>query len=52
MVSHDAKGFRFRFMGGPPSWEADGDRPSQETEILISPEGNSVLDVTYNGTPR
>ena len=46
-----AKGYRFRFMGGPPRWEADGDRPSQETEIQISPDGNSLLEVIYNRAP-
>jgi hypothetical protein len=52
VVSTNAKGYRFRFMGGPPRWEADGDRPSQETEIQISPDGNSVVEVIYNGAPR
>lgn len=52
LVAEDGAGFRFRFMGGPRSWQEEDITPSQETEILISPDGNSVVQVIHNGAPR
>lgn len=52
LVREDGSGYRFRFMGGPPDWERDNQRPTMETEILISADGRSVVEVDYNGAPR
>ncbi|MEB3321569.1 MAG: hypothetical protein VKI81_01975 [Synechococcaceae cyanobacterium] len=52
LVRRDAEGFLFRFLGGPPGWEQLGKPANRETEILISPDGRSVVEVRYNGAPR
>lgn len=52
LVRADAEGFLFRFYGGVPGWAQLGLPPSVETEILVAPDGRSVLNVLYNGVPR
>ena len=52
LVRRDAQGFLFRFLGGPPGWHVEQAPPSRETEVLIAPDGRSVLQVIYNGVPR
>jgi hypothetical protein len=52
LVSRDQSGFLFRFLGGAPGWQQLGLPPTTETEILIGPDGRSVVEVIYNGTPR
>ena len=45
-------GFLFVFEGGSPGWQEAGGQPTVETEILVSQDGASVVDVVYNGSPR
>jgi hypothetical protein len=52
LISRDANGLLFRFLGGPPGWQEQNQPPTLETEILISPDGRQVLNVLYNGKPR
>jgi hypothetical protein len=52
LVRADAEGFLFRFYGGVPGWAQLGLPPTVETEILVAPDGRSVLSVVYNGAPR
>ena len=52
MVEASAKGYRFNIPGGPPGWQALGQEPTLETELLISPDGNQLKQVIYNGSPR
>ena len=52
MVNASANGYRFNIPGGPPGWQPLGQQPTLETELLISPDGNAVKQVLYNGSPR
>ncbi|MFM7086026.1 MAG: hypothetical protein ACKOXO_03410 [Cyanobium sp.] len=52
LLRRDPQGFLFRFLGGPPGWQVQNSAPTSETEILVSPDGRSVLQVLYNGNPR
>jgi len=52
LVSSDANGYLFRFLGGAPGWQQLGLPPTTETEIRIAADGRSVLGVLYNGAPR
>jgi hypothetical protein len=52
LVTADQRGFLFRFLGGEPGWEQLGKPPTVETELLISADASSVLDVIYNGPIR
>lgn len=52
LVSRSSQGFTFRFLGGQPGWRQLGIPPTVETEILVSPDGRSVLEVIYNGPVR
>ncbi len=45
-------GFVFRFYGGGPGWQQLGLPPTVETELLVAPDGRSVLEVIYNGPVR
>ena len=45
-------GFLFVFEGGSPGWQEAGGQPTVETEILVSRDGASIVDVVYNGSPR
>jgi hypothetical protein len=46
------QGYFFRFLGGPPGWQQQGRSATVETAIQISPDGRSVVNVSYNGAPR
>lgn len=46
------QGYFFRFNGGAPGWQVNGQAPTTETEIQISPDGRQVVNVKYNGQPR
>lgn len=52
LKKRDENGFVFRFQGGPPGWEQLQLPASTETEIRVSKDGRSVLEVIYNGAPR
>jgi len=52
LVSSDADGFVYRFLGGPPGWESKGLPATTETEIRIAPDGRRVVAILYNGPPR
>jgi hypothetical protein len=52
LVRSGSDGLLFRFYGGPPGAEQLGQPPTVETEILIAPDGRSVVEVLYNGPPR
>lgn len=52
LVNSTPQGFFFRFAGGPPGWQVQGQPPNRETALQISPDGRMVLNVTYNGPPR
>lgn len=52
MVNAGPNGYLFNFLGGAPGWEVNKQAASVETRILISPDGSSVVNVEYNGTPR
>lgn len=52
LVRNDADGFVYRFLGGPPGWEAKGLPATTETEIRIAPDGRRVVAILYNGPPR
>ena len=45
-------GFLFVFGGGAPGWQEEGQPASVETEIRVSADGSSDIDVIYNGAPR
>lgn len=52
LVSDDASGYTFSFLGGQPGWPEDGSNPTTETELQIAPDGRSVTSILYNGSPR
>lgn len=52
LLNSTPQGFVFRFAGGPPGWQTEGRTPTLETQIQISPDGRTVLNVPYNGAPR
>lgn len=52
LLRSSPQGFLFRFNGGPPGWQQQGLAPNRQSELLISPDGRSVLNVVYNGPPR
>ena len=52
LVRVNRRGFLFRFLGGPPGWQVLNIPPTRETELLIAPDGRSVVRVIYNGVPR
>ncbi len=46
-------GFLFRFRGGAPGWQQQTPpEPSIETSVLVSRDGERILEVSYNGTIR
>jgi hypothetical protein len=51
-LKSDSDGFLFVFDGGSPGWQEAGGPSTVETEILVSKDGISVVDVIYNGAPR
>mgnify|MGYP001551294326 CR=1 FL=1 len=53
LLSKTNQGFLFRFKGGAPGWQqATPPDPSLETEVLVSPNGDQILGVPYNGPIR
>ena len=53
LVSADENGYRFSFKGGVPGWQQQSPPdPTVETEVLISIDGDEILDVPYNGPLR
>jgi hypothetical protein len=52
LLSREERGFVFRFQGGAPGWEQLQLPAVVETEILVSRDGRSVLELIYNGPPR
>ncbi len=52
LVSSGSEGMLFRFCGGLPGAEQLGQPPTVESEMLIAPDGRSVVEVIYNGPPR
>ena len=51
-MKNASDGFLFVFDGGSPGSQEAGGQPSVETEILVSRDRASVVDVVYNGSPR
>lgn len=50
LISSTDEGFLFRFRGGAPGWQQQiPPQPTLMTEVLISPDGDRILDVSYNG---
>ena len=45
-------GFTFLFLGGEPGWQELGVSPTVETEIRVSADGQSEIEVIYNASPR
>ena len=46
-------GFLFRFRGGAPGWQQQTPpEPTIETSVLVSRDGERILEVSYNGTIR
>ena len=43
LAQRDANGFEFQFQGGPPGWEALGLPPTVQSTVLISPDGQTVI---------
>lgn len=52
LVQNNSQGYRFRFLGGAPGWQETGTPATTLTEIQVSPDGRSVVNVNYNGAPR
>ena len=53
LASKTSEGFLFRFKGGAPGWEQQTPpRPSLETSVLVSKDGDRILEVPYNGPLR
>ncbi len=52
LINSNDQGFTFRFLGGSPGWEVYRQPATVETQILVAPSGQQVLQVQYNGSPR
>jgi hypothetical protein len=52
LISREGGSFVFRFSGGAPGWEQLKLAPVLETEIRISGDGRSVIQIIYNGFYR
>jgi|GEM_PF-719492 hypothetical protein len=52
LLRREERGFVFRFQGGAPGWEQLQLPPTTETEILVSRDGRTVVEVIYNGPRR
>ncbi|MDA7433256.1 hypothetical protein N8501_01160 [Synechococcus sp. AH-601-N10] len=47
------QGFQFRFQGGAPGWQQQTPpNPTIETSVLISRDGDRIVEVSYNETIR
>ena len=51
-MKDDASGYTFKFLGGVPGWPENGSDPTTETELQVAPDGRSVTNILYNGSPR
>lgn len=52
LVQNNDQGYFFSFLGGSPGWQEYGRPASTLTQIQVSPDGRSVVNVSYNGAPR
>lgn len=52
LVGRSEAGYTFRFLGGSPGWEQLQLPATVETELLISRDGRTVVQIIYNGLPR
>ena len=52
LISNDANGYVFRFLGGVPGWQEQNIAPTLQTEMRISTDGRTVLQTLYNGAPQ
>ncbi len=52
LIRSSSNGYTYRFLGGSPGWSQYGIQPTTETEIRISPDGRSLSQIIYNGSPR
>jgi hypothetical protein len=52
LVNRSPEGFLFRFLGGPPAWVERQQPATLETEVLIAPDGRSLVKLIFNGPPR
>ena len=52
LVQTNSDGYLYRFLGGAPGWQQLGLPATTETELLISPDGRTVVNLIYNGPPR
>jgi hypothetical protein len=52
LVQTNSDGYLYRFLGGAPGWQQLGLPATTETELLISPDGRTVVTLLYNGKPR
>ena len=53
LVSTTNEGFLFRFRGGSPGWQQlTPAKPTIETEVFVSRDGDRILAVPYNGPVR
>ena len=53
LESLNDSGFLFRFRGGAPGWQQQTPpEPTIETSVLVSRDGDRILEVSYNGTIR
>ena len=50
LISKSDQGYLFGFLGGPPGWQQQSPpRPTLETRVLVSQDGERILAVPYNG---
>jgi len=52
LIKNNSQGYRFRFLGGSPGWQAEGRPATRQTEIQVSADGRTITQVMYNGSPR
>jgi len=53
LESVSEQGFLFQFQGGAPGWQQQTPSdPTLETRILVSRDGDRILEVLYNGSIR
>lgn len=52
LVQTNGDGYLYRFLGGAPGWQQLGLPATTETELLVSPDGRTVVNLLYNGKPR
>lgn len=52
LIQTNNQGYTFRFLGGAPGWQQEGLAPTTETQLTVSPDGRSITNVGYNGSPR